>query len=301
VNSLAPTLATPAALVAVPLAAILASAGVRTWTARLVTVLAAALGLWWVLGRGDLPDQTVRAALVMTTIAYAVATRLTRWTVTHRALFAITVGAVGTVLGFVALGWSWDRLRWWIEFRTGPSLRLILGSIAQATPGDPGPAASMTPGSMAEFEEMLGRVVHTTAEVFPSALALQVLGGLVVAQAIADRVARVPVGRPLGRLVDFRFNEHLGWVLAAALVALLLPGLGPVRPVAVNLLVVMGALYTFRGLAVVAYWLRAVRGGVLLYVAAALALIFLLPGVILLGVMDAGRDLRRRTPPPQGA
>ena len=39
----------------------------------------------------------------------------------------------------------------------------------------------------------------------------------------------------------------------------------------------------------------------LLYLAAALAILFVLPGVVLLGVLDAGLNLRRRWLPPRGA
>jgi uncharacterized protein YybS (DUF2232 family) len=85
-----------------------------------------------------------------------------------------------------------------------------------------------------------------------------------------------------------------------AVAALLIPPLGGARPAALNVLVVMGALYAVRGVAVVAFALRALRAGILLYAAAAVAVLFVLPGVVLLGVIDAGMNLRRRLPSASG-
>ena len=126
-------------------------------------------------------------------------------------------------------------------------------------------------------------------------------GLLALAAVLVRRVAGHAVGRPIGRLADFRFSEHLGWLLALALGMVLLPQLAALRPLGLNVLVVMGTLYALRGLAVIAFGIHLLRGGCALYVAAALALFFLMPGVVLLGVVDAGLDLRRRWSPSTGA
>jgi hypothetical protein len=63
----------------------------------------------------------------------------------------------------------------------------------------------------------------------------------------------------------------------------------------------MAVLYGLRGCAVVLSALRAVRAGPILYAAAVLAVFFMMPGTVLLGVLDAGLNLRRRRPPPSGA
>ncbi|MDH3496530.1 MAG: YybS family protein, partial [Gemmatimonadota bacterium] len=234
---------------------------------------------------------------LLATAGFGLLSRRTTWTVPHRALAAIAIAAVGIAVAFVLFGWSWDRLHWWMEFRTGPALRLLLGRMATATPGEPGRGGAAGPA----FEESLESLVRTSAELFPAALALQLLVSLVLAAWVARRLTGVSVGRPLGRFAEFTFSEHLGWLLAVAIVALLIPGLGGARPLAINLLVVLGTLYFARGVAVLLYGIRALGGGPLLYVGAGLALFFLLPGVILLGVVDAGLNLRRRRAPRTGA
>ncbi|MDH4142683.1 MAG: DUF2232 domain-containing protein, partial [Chloroflexota bacterium] len=152
-----------------------------------------------------------------------------------------------------------------------------------------------------DFDEVLNDLVQTSADLFPAALALQLFVSLVVAVVVARRLTGVPVGRPLGKLVDFRFSEHLGWLLAAAVVVLLVPALGGARPVAMNVLMVMAVLYGLRGIAVVVSGLRVAGAGPILYGVAAVAVFFLLPGTVLLGVLDAGLNLRRRRLPRSGA
>ena len=87
----------------------------------------------------------------------------------------------------------------------------------------------------------------------------------------------------------------------AALVLLLVPGLGAARPLALNVLVVMAVLYGVRGVAVVVFTLRRIGAGPILYAVAGIAVFFMLPGTVLLGVLDAGLNLRRRRSPPSGA
>jgi hypothetical protein len=295
VGPVAQALATPVALVALPVAALLAAAG--TWSRRaiLLGVPAGALALWWLLQPGDLPDQVMRSGLVFTATAFAVASRRTNLTFTHRALLAVALAALCVAAGFVLFGWSWQRLHWWVGFRTGAVLRLVLSAARVAS--EPGAVDLDRP----DFDEVLHDLVQTTADLFPAALALQLLVSLVLAAFVVTRLGAVRIGRPLGALMDFRFSEHLGWLLAGSLVLLILPGLDAVRPVAVNLLVVMAVLYGVRGVAVVLSGLKAVRAGPILYGLAALAVFFVLPGTVILGVLDAGLNLRRRRPPRSGA
>lgn len=291
----AQTLATPVALVALPMVALFAAAGAPSRRALLVGVPAAALALWWLLQPGDLPDQVMRSALVYTALTFAVASRRTDLTFTHRALLAVAVAAAGVGAGFLLFGWSWQRLHWWVAFRAGAALRLVL-SAAMVT-ADPGPVNFDRP----DFDAVLNDLVETSADLFPAALALQLIVCLALAVVVVTRLGGVRVGRPFGRFAEFRFSEHLGWLLAGSLVLLIVPGLGGARPAAVNLLMVMAALYGLRGMAVVLSGLKAVRAGPILYGLAALAVFFVLPGTVLLGVLDAGLNLRRRRPPRSGA
>lgn len=291
-GALAQALATPVALVALPTAALLLLVG-RGTRARLMGAFVGLLALGWLLTPGDLPDQVMRAAAVMASMTFALISTRAEVRFTHRALLALAVAAAGVGLGFLAFQWSWDRLHWWVTYRTGAALRLVL-------------AATLTSGGTTggldrpDFETMLGDLVKTSADLFPAGLALELLVGLAIAVVLAPRLAGRPVGRPLGRFAAFEFSEHLGWMLVLSLAVLLIPGLGPVRPVAVNVLVVMVVLYGLRGIAVALAGLRAIRAGPILYAAAALAVFFVLPGTVLLGVLDARLNLRRRRPPRSG-
>jgi hypothetical protein len=293
VTALALAVATPAALIALPAAVLLVLAGGPSPARQAAAVVLGAFGLWWLLGTGDLPDQTLRTAALLATVAFALLSARTPLSVTHRALLSIAVAAAGTAATYAAFGWSWARLLWWVEFRTGAALRLVLVQMTASTDG-----AVM---GVADFEGTLNELVHTSGRLFPAAMALQLFVSLVLAAVLTRRLAGRAVGVPPGRFADFRFSEHSGWLLAVALVLLLVPPLAPARTLGLNVLVVMGTLYALRGLAVVVFGIRAIRGGPVLYAAVALALFFLLPGVVLLGVVDAGLDLRRRRTPSTGA
>jgi len=260
-----------------------------------VGIVCAVVALLWLVGTGELPDQVARAAAVLVAVAFAITSARTPWSFTHRAVFSLAVAGAVLAAWFLLYGWSWDRLHWWVSFRAGAALRLVL---VAATPA---PTAATVNLDAPGFDEVLHSLVQTTADLYPAGLGLQLLVGLLLAAAVMPRLTGVSVGQPLGRLVEFRFSEHLGWVLAVSLVVVLVPALHPVRPLALNVLVLMAALYGVRGLAVAAAGLRAIRAGVFLHVLAAIAIFFLLPAVVLLGVLDAGVNLRRRRAPRSGA
>jgi len=295
VGPVAQTLATPVALVALPAVALLVAAGTWSRRALVIGIPAGVIGLWWLLQPGDLPDQVMRAALVFAATTFALASQRTRLTFTHRALLAVAVAAAGVASVFLVFGWSWQRLHWWVGFRTGAVMRLVLS--ATMVTAEPGTVDLDRP----DFDAVLNDVVRTSADLFPGALALQLLLCLALAAFLVQRMGRVRIGQPFGRLAEFRFSEHLGWLLAGSLVLLVIPGLGAARPLAVNLLMVMAALYGLRGIAVVVSGLKAVHAGPILYGLAAFAVLFVLPGTVLLGVLDAGLNLRRKRPPRSGA
>ena len=165
-------------------------------------------------------------------------------------------------------------------------------------------AAQFTAQSSAESQlsEMLATAVKTAGEaqwtVFPALAALQTLAALALAWWVFARFA--PHGgswAQLGPLRELRFSDHLVWVAIAGLVVVLLPlGAGATRAGA-NLLVLMGGLYSLRGIAV---FLHATR------VSPAVAAVFLgvfalsplsqfvLAAALLVGLGDTWLDLRRR-------
>ena len=133
----------------------------------------------------------------------------------------------------------------------------------------------------------------------PSIMMLQVLAGFALAAAIYRRLATEPIGLPPARFRDLRFSEHLGWAVVVSLAVVVLPRLAAVKAAAANVLFVAAVLYALRGAAVVAFGLHLVGGvGLVFWVLTGLVFLLMLPivvgGAILLGVLDAGMNLRRR-------
>jgi hypothetical protein len=89
----------------------------------------------------------------------------------------------------------------------------------------------------------------------------------------------------------------LGWAAIIPLAVLLLPIFAGARLIALNLVAFVGGLYMLRGIAVAAFGLQLLGRG-FLYLIAAVGVFFMLPvalgGASVLGVLDAGLDLRRR-------
>lgn len=291
--SLAFAVFAPVGLCLVPLGALLAVSRPRTRSDIAVAALICGLALLWLLQPGDPPDQLTRAVAVIGGATFVLATAYSRSSVTHRALLAVTTSAVALVLLFPVLGWSWDAIHWWVEHRTGFAVRLALGQLGAAA------AAGQGAASVSELERWFEGGVRMLADQYGAMLALQLLAGLGLAAAIYYRAGRQPWGPPPGRFRDFRFSEHLGWLGVIALVVVLIPRLAAAKGAALNLLVVTGVLYGLRGVAVTAFGV-ALMGGAGCGTAALFGLVtlFALPavaaGAIVLGVVDARMDLRKR-------
>ncbi|MEX1051079.1 MAG: DUF2232 domain-containing protein [Gemmatimonadales bacterium] len=284
----------PAGLVALPVAALGLRRGTTGGWRTLWAGAFTGLAVVWLAWPGDLPGQTMRAAALLATVVFVLLADHTRWSVTHRALVSALIALAGTALLYVVLGWSWTRLHWWVEHRTGFALRIAMSGFQWDV---------LAGETQARFSGTLDQIVRWTANLFPAIGVLQVMVGLGLATALHGRLAVTPRGVAPAPTRDFRFSEHLGWMLVLGLVGVLfLPPVPALRLVAWNLLAVGTALFLARGWAVAAFlWVRAGAGR---WVAAlaALAIVFLSPvvlGVLLaLGVLDAGLDLRRRATPP---
>ena len=117
------------------------------------------------------------------------------------------------------------------------------------------------PRFAALIEQMLeswNRMPEITVSFFPALLALESLAALALAWGLFHRISRTRVGPPLSRLRDFRFGDQLVWGLLAGIVLVVIPTLGALRGLGLNLIVFFGALYVLRGLGVLA-WLMAER------------------------------------------
>jgi hypothetical protein len=159
---------------------------------------------------------------------------------------------------------------------------------------------SVTTQLFKDFERTVKALPATAKTVFPSLLALQSLLAIALVWALFHRFSRTRLGDDLARLRDFRFNDHWIWTIIAGLVLVLVPALGSLQVLGINLLVFFGALYVLRGTAVVAWFLRPGRGllGLLIGLMMFLLLRDELPIVLgLVGLSDTWADWRRRITP----
>jgi len=286
----------PAALFALPLALLLAATPPRATREIVVAAIAGSFSIAWLITAGELPDQLMRAGIVVAVAVFVPGALYTRTTVTHRALLAVAMAtfAVGNML--YAVGSSWGELHWWVGHRAGYTARMLSSAMwmAQSNNGS---------GSY-QFAELVNDAVRFMTDYHAGIVALELTAGMVLGTAIYHRVAAMPRGTAVGRLRDFRFNDQLGWVAIVPLGVVLLPKLAAARLAASNVLLVLGALYAIRGVAVIAFGLSLLRIGGSLGVAMVILAAFLLlpvalPGAILLGVVDSGLDFRKRWSSPR--
>ncbi len=290
----------PIGLLTLPLAALVFFSHPIPSRHRLTAALAGGISLWWLAQFGDPPDQVARAAAVIGTAAFTIAVALTNWSLIHRSLVAIAAAAIGVVAFTTVLRTSWPEVRWWVESRIGVSGQIVLGWLATSNGAEDGSAVGVDP---LVLEDWFVVAVPLMADFFPATLAIQMLAGLALASVLYHRMTHQTHGT-LGRFRDFRFTEHLGWAAVVALGIVLVTRFAAIKILAANVLVVAGVLYALRGAAVVSFAL-AMAGGPGFFTTAVivLAILFMLPvvlpGTILLGVVDAGLDLRQRWSTPR--
>jgi len=286
-----PALLASAGLIALPLASLSLVAPPRRPLALFVAGASVLITFWWLLGRGELPDQTIRATAVLATGGFLILGLATRWAFTPRAL-AATGGAAALVIALYALfGRSWDALHWWSEYRAGFAMRLRFAPLWGGGPGAGDPL-------FRDLGDAIGTAVRVMSDLFPALLALHLMAAFAVATALHRRLSGRAVGKPPGPFRSFRFSDHLGWLMVVPLIVVLVTKVAAAKLAAWNLLTLMSALYVVRGLAVAAFGMQLLGGGLLVAVLAGLAIVFMLPVVLgvalLLGVIDGGLDLRRR-------
>ncbi len=211
------------------------------------------------------------------------------------ALSALGLAAGAAALLVWATPLSWGEVAWRVSRHFGYQTRLILGQLAAA--------ADAAGGDTSPFIATLSRSVEAgirlASGVFPALLLLQSFAALALGWTVYQRLARTPLGVPVGRLRTFRFDDNLIWGVVLALVALLVPRLVGSGVLGGNLAVFFGGLYVLRGFAV-ASAMAASAGidGLLAAVGATLFLVFLAPvaamAALALGLTDTWVDWRRR-------
>lgn len=147
-----------------------------------------------------------------------------------------------------------------------------------------------------EFVAGFYKAAELQAFIYPALLALASLAAVAAAWWLYRRTALREAG-PLPPLREFRFGDHLIWLLIVGIVLLVMPvSSHALVRTGSNLVTFMGALYALRGVAVLVAVLGTPGlGGMLM---AVLAMIFVPPVVVatalLVGVTDTWLDLRAR-------
>ena len=130
---------------------------------------------------------------------------------------------------------------------------------------------------------------------FPALTALASFGALVLSWWLFLFVSGGDRGA-FGSIRNFRFNDHLIWILVVGLVFLLSRWSEPVHRLGTNAVVFIGALFAVRGAAIVVF----ITGGlsILGYAIAISGLVIVPPIVIgsavLIGIADIYIDFRKR-------
>lgn len=281
---LAGVLADPIVLVAAPLLALIGMQGIRSMPAFVATILATA---FVVMGVRDEVWFLERAwALVAGGSFAALTVAVPHWRLSSRLLASVGLCAGAFALYLAPNGGGWAGVEWSVAGDIQAGYRNAIDGMALMRGGQ-----ALDPA----FVTSLLWLSDSTVQVFPARLGLQTMAGLALAWGIHARVVR---GRrsPLGPFRNFRFNDHLVWLLIVALAMLALRSGDGVARLGANIAVFMGGLYALRGLAVAIF----VNGGLSWFGASLIALgMFLLAPVVvgsalLVGIVDTWLDLRAR-------
>ena len=271
-------------LVGLPLAALLVAgelSGPRDWA---LVVVAFALGIGGLLGtpegRLDAVVATYEAIAVVVFIGIAL--------LAPGSLLGMTLCAVATaMLGALALAW----LQWGAAPFRPLHLEAMHETVSQLRQLTDRYPKQVSP-------ELLARIVSTT---IPATLALQTFAGFALAWQLHARLGRRPLGAALQPFREFRFGDGWIWGVVAALTIWLVPALAAFKGAALNLSVVLGALYLLRGAAIVVAFASAtgISTTVLTLIGVAAAifaipLLLILPGLWTLGLFDTWMEFRRR-------
>ena len=285
VITLISSVSSAAVLVAVPFLALTMVLGLRRLPAAVAAMLAVfvavgapARGGVWYLERGW--------AVVLAGWFVVLTMRWPRSRFFPRAFAAVAATAALVSLLVMVRPGSWSIVNWLITEGMIRSVSLI-AQMSMALDSEVSLSTAQL-NTLFEWAAQQGRL-------FPALLGLSSLSGLAVAWWAYVRLS-TGSGLGLGPLREFRFNDHLVWLLLTGL-ALMVFGAGEGWTSAgSNAVVFMGGLYAVRGAAVLLFLNGGVTGfGFFLL---AVAMLFLAPvlimGALVVGVGDTWLDLRSR-------
>jgi len=263
-----------------------------------IAVSVGALVAWFRLP-DSLSQETVRAAAVLFVGGFVTLSVAGVRSLFTRALVAAALAALAMGGWFVVFHLRYDALQSEIITKAWDTWHQAWPSL----PATPPPTTDIQVTTQPDLAHQLALAATGVAVLAPAMLTLVALLGVWLASSWYRRIARTPIVGPVPPLADFRFNDHLVWLLVLSVAAALAATSRTVHLVTENLLVVVLATYWLRGLGVVRTALRRASPlviGVLVLIMFPM-MAFVLVGLTLLGVADTWLDFRRRMAPPSGA
>jgi hypothetical protein len=273
----------PAVLIAVPLLVLLAAHGLRgigplagVVLASVVVAIGSRDGIWF----------AERAWAVLIGGGFlAITLVVPGWSLSSRALGAVT-GAAAVAAGILAVRTdAWAALDSAITVGVRASSDQALATL-QALSGE---------GPSPQVIEAMERLAETQAAVFPAMIGIASMAALGVAWWVRTRL--VGEGdQGLGPLREFRFNDHLVWLLIGGLMLLFMQWGDAFARLGSNAIVFMAALYMLRGAAVFVFLSGglSVLGYALMLMGLVVAAPVFMSMAVLIGVGDTWLDLRSR-------
>jgi len=272
-------------LVAVPFLALTMVLGLRRLPAAVAAMLAVfvavgvpARGGVWYLERGW--------AVALAGWFVVLTMRWPRSRFFPRAFAAVVATAALAALLVMVRPGSWSMVNWLITEGMMRSVSLI-AQMSMAVDSEVSLSTAQL-NTLFQWAAQQGRL-------FPALLGLSSLSGLAVAWWAYVRLSPGG-GLGLGPLREFRFNDHLVWLLLTGLALIVLGAGEGWTSVGSNAVVFMGGLYAMRGAAVLLFLNGGVTGFSFFFLA--VAMLFLAPvlimGALVVGVGDTWLDLRSK-------
>jgi hypothetical protein len=277
-----------------PLAALIAASrpsGRRAW------LWLAARTAWlalWALEPGTILEALVAAAAALSTGIGVLMLLFTPGPVSTRALRGTAAVVLGTAALSTGAGLQWRDVEFAVV-RQG--IAAETAAMELLTRGGRTPDAA-TVDALRTISDGLRPI----APLFPGLVALLLFAGLCLAALLAPRITGRAVAAVPRRFDEFRFSDHLVWLVILGLVGVLFAGSTTAGGPSASLLAFGVGLFALRGAAVMATTLRAApRMFIFLLMVGALFLLpFAVGGLTLLGLADIWLDFRRRMAPPTG-
>ncbi|MDZ7779316.1 MAG: DUF2232 domain-containing protein [Gemmatimonadota bacterium] len=282
--TMAASVVQPSVLIAVPfllLAAVRGLKGAGLFVGAVVAMILAISGPqdgFWFLERAW--------AVLLGGWFVAVSMAMPRWPLSTKLLTSVAGAFVVTAAMLAARSGAWETVDWAITNAVEGGIATTLQALELLRGGD-----AISPA--------LATAIHQTARaqtsVFPALMGIASMAGLAVAWWVYTRL-RGEGDQAIGPVRNFRFNDHLVWLMIVGLLLVVTRWGDALARVGSNAVVFMGALYALRGSAVFMF----ISGGLSLfgYVLLALALVLAAPVVVgvamVVGIGDTWLDVRAR-------